>query len=87
MITVQPVRILLPSAPKTDTACPTLTDIICAYESLTTRECKKVHPIDKVFHTSFYEHVIRGRKEYEEIVEHITNNPKQWELDKLYPAE
>ena len=62
----------------------TLSDVICAYKSLTTRECKKVRPIDKLFQTSFYEHVIRGRKDYDEIVEYITNNPKQWELDSLY---
>ena len=63
---------------------PTITDIICAYKSLTTRECKKAHPIDKLFQTSFYEHVIRGREDYDEIAEYIVNNPKQWELDKLY---
>ena len=66
---------------------PTITDIICAYKSLTTRECKKTHPIDKLFQTSFYEHVIRGREDYNEIAEYIVNNPKQWELDKLYSEE
>ena len=60
-------------------ACPrpTISDIVCAYKSLTTRECKKVRPIDKLFQTSFYEHVIRGRKDYDEIAEYILNNPKQ----------
>ncbi len=70
-----------------DSQCPTITDIICAYKSLTTRECKKARPIDKLFQTSFYEHVIRGREDYEEIAEYIINNPKQWELDKLYAEE
>ena len=63
---------------------PTITDVVCAYKSLTTRECKKVRPIDKLFQTSFYEHVIRGRKDYDEIAEYIINNPKRWELDHLY---
>ena len=66
---------------------PTITDIVCAYKSLTTRECKKVRPIDKLFQASFYEHVIRGREDYKEIAEYIVNNPKQWELDKLYSEE
>ena len=66
---------------------PTTTDIVCAYKSLTTGHCKKVRPIDKLFQTSFYEHVIRGREDYEEIAEYIINNPKQWELDKLYSKE
>ena len=66
---------------------PSITDIVCAYKSLTTRSCKKVSPIDKLFQTSFYEHVIRGREDYNEIAEYIINNPKQWELDKLYTKE
>ena len=65
----------------------TIMDIVCAYKSLTTRQCKKVQPIDKLFQTSFYEHVIRGREDYHEIAEYIVNNPKQWELDKLYSKE
>lgn len=67
-----------------DSQRPTITDIICAYKSLTTIECKKANPIDKLFQTSFYEHVIRGSEDYYEIAEYIANNPKQWELDKLH---
>ena len=66
---------------------PTIMDIVCAYKSLTTREYKKVRPIDKLFQVSFYEHIIRGRKDYDEIAEYIANNPKQWELDNLYSEE
>ena len=66
---------------------PTIMDIVCAYKSLITRQCKKIRPIDKLFQTSFYEHVIRGYEDYKEIAEYIVNNPKQWELDKLYSKE
>ena len=66
---------------------PTIMDIVCAYKSLTTRQCKKVQPIDKLFQSSFYEHVIRGYEDYAEIAEYIINNPKQWELDALYAEE
>ena len=66
---------------------PTITDIVCAYKSLTTRECKKAKPIDKLFQTSFYEHIIRGQEDYDEIAKYIENNPQKWELDKLYTAE
>jgi len=62
-------------------------DIVCAYKSLTTRECKSIQSIDKLFQTSFYEHVIRGCEDYDEIAEYIQNNPKQWELDSLYAEE
>ena len=63
---------------------PTIMDIVCAYKSLTTRACKKAKPIEKLFQTSFHEHVIRGPKDYQEIAEYIANNPKQWELDQLF---
>ena len=66
---------------------PTVTDIVCAYKSLTTRACKEIAPIQKLFQTSFYDHVIRGQADYNEIAEYIINNPKQWELDKLYSTE
>ena len=69
------------------TVRPTIMDIVCAYKSLTTRKCKKAQPVDKLFQTSFYEHVIRNREDYNEIAEYIVNNPKQWELDRLYSKE
>ena len=66
---------------------PTLMDIVCAYKSLTTKACKAAGLTTKLFQTSFYEHVIRGRKDYEEIAAYIRNNPKQWELDQMYEAQ
>ena len=66
---------------------PTGADMVCAYKSLTTRECKKAIPVDKVFQDSFYEHIIRGKEDYIGIAEYIINNPKQWEMDALYVRE
>ena len=66
---------------------PSLTDVVCAYKSLTVRLCKKAHPIDKLFQTSFYEHVIRGEEDYLEIANYIENNPQSWQLDKLYEKD
>ena len=66
---------------------PTIPDIVCAYKSLTTKACKAVCPIEKVFQNSFYEHVIRGREDYEEIAKYIYENPSKWELDQLYSKE
>ena len=62
-------------------------DIICTYKSLTTRECKKLYPIDKIFQTSFYEHVIRNKEEYEETLKYIRDNPAQWIYDTLYQSD
>ena len=59
-------------------------DIICTYKSITTKECKKLFPIDKVFQTSFYEHIIRSKDEYYETLKYINETPAAWELDSLY---
>ena len=63
---------------------PTIMDIICAYKSLTARECKKIGFDDKLFQKSFYEHIIRDRKDYEEITRYIYENPMRWYYDELY---
>ena len=66
---------------------PTIMDIVCAYKSLTTRECKKCGFSDKLFQTSFYEHIVRGREDYEEISKYIYENPSKWYYDELYSEE
>ncbi|MBR2432055.1 MAG: transposase, partial [Clostridia bacterium] len=66
---------------------PTIMDIICTYKSLTTRECKKKGFIEKLFQTSFHEHIIRTREEYDEIRKYIYENPIRWYYDELYAEE
>ena len=66
---------------------PTLTDVVCAYKSLRTLECKKIKPIDKVFQTSFYEHIIREGKDYEVKSKYIHENSLKWQFDELYCEE
>ena len=66
---------------------PTITDIVCAYKSLTTRDCKKNGYNEKLFQTSFYEHIIRGREDYEKITKYIYENPMRWYYDELYTEE
>ncbi len=66
---------------------PTIMDVICAYKSLTTRECKKNGLTEKLFQTSFYDHVIRNQKDYEKHVEYICENPMRWYCDELYAEE
>jgi len=63
---------------------PTITDMVCAYKSLTTRNCKKIGTVDRLFQTSFYEHIIRNRNDFEDIVEYIEYNPQRWMSDELY---
>ena len=73
---------------KNDTAgaspCPTLSDVMCAYKSLTTRKCKAVYSCDTVFQSSFYDHIIRDYKAYAVRWNYIENNPARWCEDKYY---
>ena len=63
---------------------PTVMDIVCAYKSLTVRECKAQIDEEFGFQTSFYEHVIRGREDYEEHIKYINENPMRWYYDELF---
>ncbi len=63
---------------------PTIMDILCTYKSLTTRECKKIGFNGKLFQTSFFEHIIRDRKDYETRIKYIHENPMRWYYDELY---
>ena len=63
---------------------PTITDIVCAYKSLTTRKCKKNGFDGKLFQTSFYEHIIRDQNDGAEIAKYIYENPMKWQFDNLF---
>lgn len=62
---------------------PTITDIVCAYKSLTARECQQNGFTGKLFQTSFHEHIIRDQKDYEMIVNYIYENPLRRYLRSL----
>jgi REP element-mobilizing transposase RayT len=66
---------------------PTIMDIVCAYKSLTSIDCKKNGLADKLFQTSFHEHIVRGREDYSEIAKYIYENPMHWYYDELYADE
>ena len=66
---------------------PTIMDIVCSYKSLTTIKCKKAGLTDKLFQTSFYEHIIRDREDYDGIAKYICENPIHWHYDELYSEE
>ena len=65
---------------------PTLSDILCAYKSLTTRTCNVAFntPEEKLFQTSFYEKVIRSDEGYFAACQYISENPRKWKNDEYY---
>jgi len=38
----------------------------------------------KLWQRSYYEHIIRDERAYENIADYIVNNPQKWEEDKFY---
>ena len=63
---------------------PTVMDAVCAFKSLTTIEVKRNGYKDSLFQTSFFEHVIRDRIDYDKLVKYIYENPVHWHFDELY---
>jgi REP element-mobilizing transposase RayT len=59
---------------------PTLSDIICSFKSLATRESKKFSSAKTIWQTSFYEHIIRDDADYTKHYDYIENNPALWLL-------
>ncbi|MBQ8605203.1 MAG: transposase [Clostridia bacterium] len=59
--------------------CPTLSDIVCVFKSISARKSNI-----KLWQSSFYDHVIRDESDYLEIVEYIENNPAKWQEDKYF---
>ena len=65
--------------------CPTISDIICSFKSLTTRACNKSdNKTQKIFQTSFHDHIIRNEKDYKKIWEYIDTNAIKWKQDCFY---
>lgn len=64
--------------------CPTLSDIICTFKSLTACKCKKEGFADKLFQSSFHDHIIRNESDYEMIWNYIEVNPARWNEDKYF---
>lgn len=65
---------------------PTVSEILCAYKSLTTRLYNQKFNIagNKVFQNSFYEHVIRDENDYLVKWQYIDENPRKWDDDEYY---
>lgn len=66
---------------------PTISDIICAFKSLSIKECKKRSQAGILFQRSFYDHIIRDEYDYQNIWQYIESNPMNWEKDKFYEKE
>ena len=66
---------------------PTLDDVICAFKSLTSRNCKQRFGIEKMFQRSSAEHIIRDKDDYERHIKYIYENPTRWYYKYLNDEE
>ena len=48
------------------------------------KEFNKINPDIEMWQRGFYDHIIRNKRDYEEISKYIYENPMKWELDELY---
>ena len=65
--------------------CPTLSDVICTFKSLSTHKIHKTSNFNnKIWQTSFHDHIIRGEKDYLKIWNYIDTNPEKWKEDCFY---
>ena len=64
--------------------CPTLSDVVCTFKSLTTRKCHQIKPDCRIWQTSFHDHIIRGEEDYLKIWEYIDTNAHKWREDCFY---
>lgn len=94
---VSPVGADLRVCPKTSAsslgghAGPPLHRIVQWFKTMTTNEyirgvkAGSFPPFHiRLWQRNYYEHIIRSQHSYDEIVEYIRNNPKQWYNDKLF---
>lgn len=64
--------------------CPTLSDVVCTFKSITTRKCHMLDANIKIWQTSFHDHIIRDEKDYLKIWNYIDTNPQKWSDDCFY---
>ncbi len=66
---------------------PTVSDILRAWKSLSTRNCKLAGFNGTLWQTSFYDHIIRDEADYLTRWNYIDTNPAKWAEDDYYSAE
>ena len=63
---------------------PTIPNVVCAFKSQCVRESRKIGYEGKLWQRSYHDHIIRNKKDYEEISKYIYENPINWETDEFY---
>ena len=60
--------------------------VVPAFVSTLKRFCNKEIG-ENIWQRGFYDHIIRDKRDYEEISKYILENPLKWQFDELYSEE
>ena len=71
------IRLEEQGAEKRSPQASRIASIVRSIKTLTTKEIG-----EPIFQRSYYDHVIRNQRDYNEIWEYIENNPRKWMLTK-----
>lgn len=65
---------------------PTIDTVIGWFKYNATKEINQSRKVvgEKVFQRSYYDHIVRNQRDYEECYKYIYENPLKWEDDELY---
>lgn len=80
--TVMPNHVHMILVAKNDRS--SVSSVVGSYKSYVSKRIHEIRPQLKVWQTSFHDHVIRNRMQYEKIWLYIERNPTQWKQDCFY---
>jgi len=62
----------------------TISDFVCAFKSLATREIRVNHPGMKIWKASFHDHIIRNERDLLKHWDYIDQNVNNWQKDEFF---
>ena len=74
--------VILPDKGGSTQCSPTVSRMVKLFKEAVTKQIGQ-----KIWQVSFYDHVIRDKRDYEQISKYIYENPLKWEFDELYCRE
>lgn len=62
----------------------TVSDCVCAFKSLATREVRSQHPGKRIWKESFHDHIIRNERDLAKHWDYIEQNLNNWKKDEFF---
>ncbi len=78
------ILVIESNSDKRPMVAPTVSRVIKQMKGYATKQINNGYGITNIWQRSFHDHIIRGEKDYLEILDYIDTNPQKWTLDKYY---